>query len=337
MAIKFGLGSYEHTQPGAPSTIQARIYFLTTVEEIEPQVVTSLYDGAFYLFLYSIHLHFAARIPADKPLEDVTISEALSNIRRHVPAEEVKDLLPSWKALTKRKAAATLVKPLKAWAQSWQLTDEWCLDYATRTLRMWLYRENQRSQRAWRNAHESLSVEDSSMMSNAIWENTTMRDVFQFHEEAYGNDPSGYGFHFDYQGFSFKDSGWHPFYEEIGEWNEKITGEFLSRLDVFRREHNRIPKGVKQAFNRAKKEHIDKLRAAVRKLGLKPAPKKWDFKHFRWLIYYQVQKPNWSLERIAEEYGTDFQTVSSGIKRTAKLIGLTLRSPLPAGRKPSRR
>lgn len=335
VAIKFGIGSYEHTQPGAPSTIEARITFLVLVEEVEPQVVVSLHDGLFPLFLCSIYLHFQSRIEADKPLEAQTVVEAIRNLRKHITAEEVKDLLPSWEGLTKvTVGAGLLVNHLKEWAQSWQLDETWCLDYATRTLRMWLFRDFQRHPPSWRNAELSLSADESSLMSNAIWDNISIREVNQFYKEAYGEDESKHGFHFEYQEFSFKSSGWSPFYQGIGEWKNKVTEEFLSRLDLFRMKYNRIPKGIKQAFKQHTKEHVDILRSATLRLGFKPAPKKWDFKHFRWLIYYQVQKPNWSYERIAKEHRTDIKAVSSGIKRTAKLIGLKVRPPLPAGRKP---
>lgn len=333
MAIKFGFGSYEHAKPGAPSTIQARINFLMLVEEIEPQVVVSLHDGIFLRFLCSIYLHFQIRIETDKPLEAQTVVEAIRNLRQHVSAEEVKELLPSWEALTKSKIAAPLVDPLSAWAKNWQLDEDWCLDYATRTLRMWLFRDFQRSLQSWRNAHLSLSAEESSLMSDAIWENVSMREVTEFYKEAYGEDESKHGFHFGYQEFTFKSSGWSPFFQEIGEWKEKVTNEFLSQLDLFRMKHDRIPKGIKQEFKQRTKEHVDKLKLATQKLGFKPAPRKWELKHFRWLIYYQVQKPNWSYERIAKEYATDINTVSSGIKRTAQLIDLNLRPPLPSGRK----
>ncbi len=333
MAIKFGFGSYEHKQPGAPSTIEARIHFLTLVEEVEPQVVTSLHDGLFPLFLCSIYLHFKDQIEADKPLEDQTVDEAIRNLRKHVSAEEIKDLLPNWEALTQVQIPALLVKPLRAWAQSWQLDEDWCLDYAIRTLRMWLFRDFQRSYRSWRNAHQSLSEKEGSLMTNAIWDNLTMKDVIHFYKEAYGEDESEHGFHFEYKEFSFKSSGWSPFNQSVGEWKEKVTEEFLSHLDVFRMRHGRIPKGIKQVFKLSTKEHVDKLRAATQRLGFKPAPKKWDLTHFRWLIYYQVQKPNRSYDRIAKEHGTDIKAVSSGIKRTAQLIGLKVRPPLPAGRK----
>jgi hypothetical protein len=334
VAIKFGLGSYEHTKPGAPSTIQARINFLTLVEEIEPQVVVSLHDKIFILFLCSIYLYFQNRIETDKPLGTQTVVEAIRNLRQHVSAEEIKDLLPSWEALTKSKITAPLANTLRAWADNWQLNEDWCLDYATRTLRMWLFSNSQRSFPTWRDAHLGLSVEESSLMSDALWENVSMREVTEFYKEAYGEDESKYGFHFEYQEFTFKSSGWSPFFHEIGEWKEKVTNEFLSKLDLFRLKHKRIPKGIKQAFRHSTKEHVDKLRSATQKLGFKPAPKKWDLKHFRWLIYYQVQKPNWSYERIAREYRTDIKAVSSGIKRTARLIGLKVRPPLPPGRKP---
>jgi hypothetical protein len=336
MAIKFGLGSYEQNQPGVPSSIQARINFLMLVEEVEPQVVASLHDGLFPLFLCSIYLHFQSRIKADKPLESQTVVEAISNVRQHVSAEEVKDLVPTWEALNKTKITALLVNRVKEWAQGWQVDENWCLDYATRTLRMWLFRDFQRNPPSWRNAHLSLSAEESSLMSDAIWDNLTMRDVIQFYKEAYGEDESKHGFHFEYKEFSFKSSGWSPFNQEIGEWKDKVTSEFLSQLDLFRMKYRRIPKGIKQAFKHCTKEHVDKLRSATRKLGFKPAPRKWELKHFRWLVYYQVQKPNWSYERIAKEYGTDINTVSSGVKRTAQLIGLKLRPPLPAGRKSRR-
>jgi hypothetical protein len=333
MAIKLALGPYEPRRPEAPSTIQARIYFLRAVEEKEPRVVSSLHGGAFIYFLCYIYLHFQSRIQAAKPLPKQTASEARQNLRNQITAEEIKKLIPSWKALTSIEEAHPVAASLQKWAENWQLNEAWCLDYAIRAMRMWLLSEYPDNPPSWWEADSGQFEEGGGLMNDAIWDNVSMVDVISLYEEAYGRGTSAYGFNFEYKEFSFHSEGWSPFYEEIGEWKDRVTRAFQSELDSFRSEHNSIPKGIKQAFARGTKEHVDSLRSAARKLGYEPAPKKLYFDHFRWLVYYQVRKPNQSFERIAKEHGAGIKTVSSGIKRTARLIGLKLRSPLPAGRK----
>lgn len=334
MGIKLGLGPFEPIRPGTPSTIQARIYFLRAVEETEPRVVLSLHDGTFIYFLCFIYLHFQSRIRAAKSLKEQTASEARRNLRNHITADEIKELIPSWKALTNIEEARPVAASLQKWAESWHLNEEWCLDYAVRAMRMWLLSEYPDNPPSWWEADSGQFEEDGGLMIDAIWNNVSMTDVISLYKEAYEDDEPAYGFNFEYKEFSFHSAGWSPFYDEIGEWKERVTDAFRSELASFRREHNRIPKGIKQAFARSMDEHVGSLRSAARKLGLKPAPKKRDFDHFRWLVYYQVRKPNQSLERIAKEHAADIKTVSSGVKRTARLIGLKLRKPLPSGRKP---
>lgn len=93
-----------------------------------------------------------------------------------------------------------------------------------------------------------------------------------------------------------------------------------------------MPRGIKRAFICSTASHVAIVKAAALEHGFRVTPTKRDDAHFMWLVHYQVQMPNLSLEKIARKYNQELKTISDGIKRTAQLIGLTLRSPLPAGR-----
>ena len=334
MTIPLSIGPWEPDSPETPSSIRARTYFFKAVEEIEPRVVASLHDDVFINFLCAVYVNFESRITAKKPFDKLTVSEALQGIRSSVSTEEVKNFIPNPNALSQIERDFDAYSLLKLWSEKWHLQEEWCLDYALRTMRMWLYLETQRFYKSWWYAYSSQFTGESSMITDAIWEQTTFISHIKFLDYVGGGDLTNADFIFEFKGVSYRDPGWSPFFQDVGEWKKKVKDEFRAQLQSRRDQGKSAPKGIIEAFHKRAKEHVDFLRSAAEKCGLKVAPRKRDYDHFKWLVHYHVQAPNWSLRVIAEKYNADPKTVSDGIKRTARLIGLTLRNPLPAGRKP---
>ena len=79
---------------------------------------------------------------------------------------------------------------------------------------------------------------------------------------------------------------------------------------------------------------LDEAKKACQDAGLKPTPKKKNDPslHFRWLARFQVLGEGYSDIGKSEEPCVDRRSVDQAIKKTAALIGLTLRSSDPRGR-----
>ncbi len=82
-------------------------------------------------------------------------------------------------------------------------------------------------------------------------------------------------------------------------------------------------------------EHMDEKEAWAESQGMKPGIKKrgsFD-KHFEWLARYQVVPESYG--EVGQVVHADRSTVRDAVRKTADLIGLTLRAGSPSGRKPS--
>ncbi|NPV52636.1 MAG: hypothetical protein HPY71_03830 [Firmicutes bacterium] len=118
----------------------------------------------------------------------------------------------------------------------------------------------------------------------------------------------------------FHSDGWHIDIETRGQARDRLMSEFKAYLEEYLNYVEAIAggRGWTRTFEK-------RGRSARGKPDL----------HFEWLVRHQVQ--GWTCERIAEEYGGEDQwldpaSVWQGIRETAELIGLRLRT-LPKGRK----
>lgn len=126
-------------------------------------------------------------------------------------------MIPEWQTLNEIEGATLIYKNLIEWAKSWHIHEDWCLYYALRVMRIWLFRESQRVPPSWSRADSGQWLDDSDMMIDALWDDLLFQSATDFYKSVYGSDLSKYGFFFDYAGVSFKGSSWNPFYDEVGE------------------------------------------------------------------------------------------------------------------------
>lgn len=302
MPIELGFGPYESNAPIKASTAHARIYFFRAVEWVEPQVIASLHEEVFINFLCAVYVNLESRIKPDIPFDKVTMREALQGIRNNISTEEINSLIPNPNALNEIKNNFNVYARLKAWAEKWGLQEEWCLDYALRAMRMWLYWETQRALKSWRRADSSEFVGGSSMTTDALYAEVDFIAHINFLEYVGGGDLTNTDFTFEYNGVSYRNPGWSPLHEDAGEWKKKVKGEFRALLRARRAEGKPAPKGIMEAFDKSAQEYVGSLKSAAKKYGLKVTPRKRDYDHFLWLVHYQVQQPHWSLNQIAEKY-----------------------------------
>ncbi len=88
---------------------------------------------------------------------------------------------------------------------------------------------------------------------------------------------------------------------------------------------------AKKEFDSQLNAYTKQLRANAEALDFVQVAKKYNEDHFVWLVRYQVQQI--SRHKVAEEYKVDEKTMVEALRRTAELVGLGLRQPLPAGKK----
>jgi hypothetical protein len=107
---------------------------------------------------------------------------------------------------------------------------------------------------------------------------------------------------------SFNTRHWNPLTETIAAAEKRITSAFIKQL----------------------RQELKEKKKLCQTAGFKKTPEKRNQEHFKWLVYYQMEK--WSLRQIAdwcEENGklVGEDTISKAIHSVAELIGLPLRPP----------
>ncbi|MCH8812957.1 MAG: hypothetical protein IID07_14105 [Gemmatimonadetes bacterium] len=108
----------------------------------------------------------------------------------------------------------------------------------------------------------------------------------------------------------FVHPGWHPMWEPWSTYEKKVR--------------------------RALAQYRSKREAWAKSQGMKPGVKKRGVdvgKHFKWLARYQIGEK--SYETMAKDLDVHPTTVAVAIRKTAELIGLTLRDVSRGGRKPT--
>lgn len=119
-----------------------------------------------------------------------------------------------------------------------------------------------------------------------------------------------------YAGISF-DKPWNESSHPVA-WDPRVEtwGEFENRIDELYRHY-------KAAYKKRTEDFF-------KQVGYEVGKEKQADAHFEWFVRYQVQ--GWSKERIAREYHTARQNVSSAIEEIARLVCLEPRPTVKGGR-----
>jgi hypothetical protein len=75
---------------------------------------------------------------------------------------------------------------------------------------------------------------------------------------------------------------------------------------------------LREAYNAAVRRMLDEERQGVQHLGGRPVPRRYESKHFAWLVRYQVARQGASA--IGKVEGESRQTVEMGYKRAAEIL-----------------
>jgi hypothetical protein len=126
-----------------------------------------------------------------------------------------------------------------------------------------------------------------------------------------------FSFLFKYESLEFKVSG--PFYKSPSLFKQEVSEQFKAIGGTKVR-------GARKHLNYRLTEYLATVAKINKHLNL-AAPPSWRDadEHFRWLVDYQIPPCN-TYRQIARNVKKDESTVREGIRRSASLIGLTLRS-----------
>lgn len=326
MGDDFSFGPYEADSLHSPSRSLARRYFFDEIERHRPQVAEDLYNSSFKLFVHLIRPR-CKELEPQVSAQPSTLDAFLRSVEIQSVQTEVPILAADWKALQKIDEASVLRQSLSLWHVRWNLTDEWCLDYALKVLHVWLRNGAERRNHWWGKAGLEIIMDES------IWagERDALRCRFF---QSFGTDGNLPPFRVKYDDFVFERDGWNLFEEDGGEWEQRTTKAFNKNLERHRRKGT-APKTVKGDFEKRIKDHINNLKMHAEKVGLKRTARKLAHRHFEWLVLFQIP-PRMLKGEIARRAAADVKTISEGIENTASLIGLTLQPSASAGRPPKK-
>jgi hypothetical protein len=312
---RFGFG-YEKKSSNSPSTEIARAEFLSLVLEIEPDVVSSLFNAAYP--------HFCSLIAGHEDL----ITSLCHSLELEIPEENyilrqpkyirqwaIKRFIPNWHSLKQRDDAGSLQVAFKHWARDHNLTADWCLDHALDFLRE--FEASEYKELAFRVPPPDLLVD----LIRRAWQSALVNRHChalgtQYHSNVDVEERGVFSFIFEYGSIRFEVPG--PFNKFIPAFKEEVEKRFVALGGPS------IP-GAREALRYKLPTYLEEVERVRKELRLEEPPVRWTADiHFRWLINYQITCVNYrEIGRIA---GKNEKTVREGIQDVAKLIGLKLRS-----------
>lgn len=243
---------------------------------------------------------------------------------------------PKWSELRKKEKAKNLCAALKDWAEKWNLTDDWVLDFAIDMLR------NFRAKflNGWENDFKRNSYNERFFItqfnnwrySNGDWDRALLNlrqdgSLRQFQIAVEFNQPA---FTFEYGDIKVSET-WFPNWKHKKAFRDEMMERFNKKLFYQRTEGLEIKLGTKSRFEKELTEYIRKMDLKTNKKFCRTPRKNTGERHFLWLIEYQIP-PCKNYRQIATENNSDIKTVREGIARVAEQIGLKLRKPTSGGR-----
>ena len=179
-----------------------------------------------------------------------------------------------------------------AWAERWQIAEEWCIDQALWTLSSWRRQEELRTER-------QLPLCQPHEWGREVGWDINTPQCFTFRSSPIDQDV---------QYFSFGHEGWEPIKTTRAEAEQVLRAAFEARLA----------------------DYLDEMEGLATARGLVPVPQKRGTEHFEWLVRYQIQGR--SFQAIARDACRDRKTVTGAVRETAALLQLSLRPPGQPGR-----
>jgi len=296
---RFGFG-YEENSPNSPSTQHAQAFFLKLLPQERNNLTLTLFETSYDPFVEFLNAH------QDK------ILSIKSNIEpQPFPMESaIRIFIHCWSELSHQQTAVQLCDALSEWAGRWNLAHGWCLDHAIITLR-----EQHLVSIAGGIAHSRFTKDawETAFFwgpdTEAIFAQAALNEGFK----RRGLDE----FTFEHEQITFSLEG--PFWGPVIQFRQEVRKEFEAR-------GGRTVRGAAKFLEHKLHEYLNNVETVRVELGLEESRTRWALQeHLTWLLQYQVPTCK-TFRQIGRDYGRDEATVREGIRKTAHLLGLSLRS-----------
>jgi hypothetical protein len=261
-------------------------------------------------------------------------------------------LIPDWKSLKVRKDSEWLCKTLTEWSEKWNLTADWCLDFALECLQIckvnlideYQIPENYLATNAFGFLREYCNFwQNGSAWKTALWNQmwknqnnySTLNKIPHYPEFTYIWTQRNEGvldrvFKIEKVFYPLstlkedfrkrtEEEFWESFFNYYKHKQNLLVGDFETLTGKFKDFHKKLDR------------YISKVETAIKPFVTKTVAKKSGDKHFRWLIEYQIP-PIKSYNKLSIKYDVDRRAVMDGIKNVSELLCLTLHPPSKGGR-----
>lgn len=324
MAKHFGLGP-EKESPNSPSVQHARIHFLRLILELKRRTALDILAAhkPFSELLSNSQnkIDSMYELEASKWPEDDVIMREPNGIRERA----VRNFIPSWTSLQKIEGASVLCQSLQDWAQTYNLTDDWCLDHAIAFLRAFHFGAAKIN---WQGLLPDIEVFGfyfwdviAKAWEKALSERQSQAAIthYRTNAEFEKRAPRLYSFNFEFESLKLHLSG--PRWRREREFREEVKKKF----DEF---GGRAIRGARKALDIKIADYIRQVSQVENELELIPPPTLWAEDHFKWLVEHQIP-PTKEYRKIAGEVKKAESTIREGVDKVAATLGLTQRSTEP--------
>ena len=324
MTKHYGYG-YEKESVDSPSIQTARADFLGLIPELKPVVISSLFNSAYQPFkeLLANSRSMIASICESVKSKAIQLElDYSSRTPENIRKQAIERLLPNWCSLEQIAGAHALRQALQDWAQSVNLTKAWCLDHAVAFLRALDTRATEVQR--WARRPRVFSAERivdcwvvaiKKRRQGALWAQLPSNEIVAEH--------GVFSFTFKYKQLEFTVDG--PFDYSTSAFKAEIKRQFEAI------EGQKV-RGVRTALANQLRVYLSDVAKVKKTLKLKEPPMlPAAQEHFKWLVEFLVP-PTKKLAELAAIYSKPEQTISDGINRASRLIGIELHRHRP-GRK----
>jgi hypothetical protein len=259
----------------------------------------------------------------------------------------IRSLIPSWQNLVSDKDGEALCLSLEKWRSKWNLTEDWCSDFALTALGQmlvqlteysyiydWLINANDREQilnrfqqqkiKAWISAANNFVVSlGKSIDTHTFYTALEKYPQFEFQWDELKIETVWYpAVHKTAKEFETKmeEDFWTQFFTHFGRQRFLLTGQMtkvLTKLEQF-----------KSSLN----NYIENIKRINENFTVKTPIKREGELHFEWFIDYQIP-PCKSFLILAKENDCDRRAIERAIKNVCELLIFKLRLSSSGGRR----
>lgn len=258
---------------------------------------------------------------------------------REIRKSALKNLTPKWELLQENSEAKSLCLLLEQWAQKWNLTDDWCLNFALDVLRdftLGVFDSLKFTTQSIQNVEEifcssTLRQYETVNAWNKVLESYLSDIPLQSSKDFYRMIEKYPVFKFSWEEIEVNEK-WEPLFYSKEKFIQQVELElWIKFLNKYVNNPQLLVgmmpnlKDLLESFQNQLDDYVQRIETIHKRKAKKTPQKDKGDAHFHWLIDFQILHKE--VSKIVEEDNQDrkYKTIKQGLERTAEMISLTLR------------